>query len=153
MEDKMGLVRLDPFRGFDNVAKKMNNLLNDAEKGFSIEYGSFAPRVDILEDDKHLFVQAELPGVKKEDVKVTVNEENVLYIKGEKKNADVDNKEDKEKYFVRVERNYGSFVRSFMLPDNILADSIKAKFENGVLDITLEKKEPEKPKEINVEIA
>ena len=149
----MGLVRLDPFRGFDNVAKKMNSLLNDAEKGFSIEYGSFAPRVDILEDDKHLFVQAELPGVKKEDVKVTVNEENVLYIKGEKKNADADNKEDKEKFFVRVERNYGSFVRSFMLPDNILADSVKAKFENGVLDITLEKKEPEKPKEINVEIA
>ena len=80
----MGLVRIDPFRGFDNIAKKMDKIINDIDKGVNIEYGSFAPRVDILEDDNNLYVQAELPGINKEDVKVTINEDNVLYIKGEK---------------------------------------------------------------------
>ena len=149
----MGLVRFDPFRGFESVAKKMSSLVSEAEKGMSVEFGSFAPRVDIIEDDKHLFVQAELPGILKEDVKVTVNEENILNIKGEKKPEAKPEGGYCESCYVRVERNYGSFMRSFMLPENINADSISAKFENGVLNITLEKKEPEKPKEIKVDIA
>ena len=149
----MAFVNINPARGIDNIAKKMNNLINDVEKGFSIEYGKFAPRVDILEDEKKLYVQAEMPGVNKQDVKVTVSEDNVLYIKGEKKPLEKAEAEECDSCYVRVERNYGSFVRSFMLPDNIISDSIKAKFENGVLEISLEKKEPEKPKEINVDIA
>ena len=149
----MALVRFDPFRGFENVAKKMSSLVNEAEKGMSVEFGSFAPRVDIVEDDKRLFVQAELPGILKEDVKVTINDENILNIKGEKKPENKPEGENCERCYIRVERNYGSFMRSFMLPDNINAESISAKFENGVLSIALDKKEPEKPKEIKIDIA
>ena len=145
----MAYMKMDPFRGFENMAKKMNRVMEEAEKGLSVEFGSFAPRVDIIEDDKHMYFQAELPGINKEDVKVTIAEDNVLYIKGEKKPHE---KNECEKCFVRVERNYGTFTRSFMLPNNINAESIKAKFENGVLDITLDKVEPEQPKEIKVDI-
>jgi len=151
----MALVRFDPFRGFEGIAKKMSSLVNEAEKGMSVEFGSFAPRVDIVEDDKHLYVQAELPGILKEDVKVTVSDENVLNIQGEKKPEEKPEAEnsDCERCYIRVERNYGSFMRSFLLPDNIHPDSIKAKFENGILSISLDKKEPEKPKEIKIDIA
>lgn len=145
----MAHVKFDPFRGFENMAKKMNRLIDEADKGLSVEFGSFAPRIDIVEDDKAMYFSAELPGIAKEDVKVSIADDNVLYIKGEKKPRE---KAECEKCYLRVERNYGAFNRSFMLPDNINAESIKAKFDNGVLEISFEKVEPEKPKEINVDI-
>ena len=144
----MALVRFDPFRGFENLSKKMSDFIGDFDKGVNIEFGGFAPRVDISEDEKYLYVHAELPGINKENVKITVNDDNVLIIKGEKKREEVV----EDKTFIRVERNYGSFSRSFMLPDNVKTDSISAKYENGILSLTLEKIEPVKPKEVNVEI-
>lgn len=148
----MAVVRFDPFRGFESVAKKMTSLMDEMDKGVRFEYGGFSPRVDIIDSDENLLVQVEMPGVKKEDVKITINEDNVLLIKGEKIREE--NLEDNDKgCFLRVERNFGSFSRSFMLPDNIKDDSITAKFENGILEINLEKVEPAKPKEVKVDIS
>ncbi|MFA6571976.1 MAG: Hsp20/alpha crystallin family protein [Bacteroidota bacterium] len=140
--------RFDPVRGFEHFARRVNDFVEDANKGFSVEFGSFQPKVDIAEDEKNLFLHAEMPGVKKEDVKVTINEENILLIKGEKKREF-----DSAKSIVRNERGFGSFARSFALPENILTDKIEAKFENGVLFITLTKKEPEKPREVEINIS
>jgi HSP20 family protein len=149
----MSLVRFDPFRSFEGIAKKMNDFMGDFEKGVNIEFGTFSPRVDISEDEKYLYVNAELPGLKKEEVKVTINDDNVLVIKGEKKREESQEEKDENKTFIRVERNYGMFTRSFMLPENLKTDSINAKFENGVLNISLEKVEPQKPKEVEVQIS
>jgi HSP20 family protein len=148
----MGIVRFDPYRTFGNISKRMGDIMGDFEKGFSIDYGNFAPRVDIAEDEKNLYFHAELPGVKKEDVKVTINNDNVLLIKGEKKREDKFEEKTEDKYFLKVERSFGTFTRSFSLPENVKTDSINAKYDNGVLNITLEKIEPEKPKEVEVEI-
>ncbi len=148
----MAVVRFDPFKGFESVAKKMNSLMEEMEKGVRFEYGGFSPRVDIIENDKNMIVLAEMPGVKKEDVKVTVNEDNVLIIKGEKKRDEKIEEKGEKCCYLRVERNFGAFARSFVLPDNIKDDSISAKFDNGILEITLEKTEPVKPKEVKVDI-
>lgn len=148
----MATVRFDPFKGFESITKKMGAIYDDIEKGVRLEIGSFSPRVDILEDEKTLIFQAELPGIVKEDVKVTINQDKVLVIKGDKKRDEIAEENADSKCFLKCERNYGAFARSFMLPDNVKDDSIKAKFENGILEIILEKAEPEKPKEVNVDI-
>lgn len=148
----MATVKFDPFRGFESITKKMSAIYDDIEKGVRLEIGSFSPRVDILENEKMLVFQAELPGIAKEDVKVTINQDKVLVIKGDKKHDEIPEEAIESKCFLKCERNYGTFSRSFMLPDNVKDDSIKAKFENGVLEIILEKAEPEKPKEVSVDI-
>ena len=146
----MSIVRFDPFRGLEPITRRMNRFLDEfnESKELSLDRGNFVPRVDIKEDEKTLKVSAEIPGMKKEDIKVTVNDENILTIKGEKKSEE--KKEDESAY--RVERRYGSFTRSFMLPENVDSESINAKVDDGVLNITLDKKEPEKPKEREIEI-
>ncbi len=144
-------VKFDPMRGFENISRKMNSFMNEFEKGFSFEFGSFSPRIDIAEDEKNIFIHAEVPGIAKEDIKVTINDDNVLTIKGHKKRESKSD-DTNSKSFIRVERSFGEFQRSFMLPENVNKDSINAKFENGVLDIVLDKAEPEKPKEIEVTI-
>lgn len=146
----MAIVRFDPFLGFETLARKMSEMLEDFERGLTVSTNEFSPRVDISEDEKNLFVTVEIPGVTKDDVKVTINDENVLVIKGEKKREF--KTEDKERNFIRVERSYGSFQRSFILPDNVKKDNVSAKFDNGVLTITLEKVEPEPPKQIDIPI-
>lgn len=156
----MGYYRFDPFRGMEHFVKRIQQISDEFEKGFTVEYGSFAPKVDISEDEKHLYIQAELPGVRKEDVKVTVNNDNVFFIKGEKKRPFVEQKDAKdgevqqeERTYIKAERSYGEFTRSFVLPENINKDSIQAKFENGVLFVTLAKIEPAKPKEVEISIS
>lgn len=146
----MAIVSFDPFRGFESLARRMNEFLDEFEKGFSINTAEFSPRVDISENEKNIYVSVEVPGVSKDDIKVTVNSDNLLVIKGEKKREF--KTEDKKRNYIRVERSYGLFQRSFMLPVNVNKDNIKAKFENGVLNITLEKVEPEQPKQIEISI-
>lgn len=145
--------RRDPFRGFDGIAKKMYSIMDEIDKGVSIEYGKFSPRIDISEDEQGIYLHAEIPGVKKEDLNVSLNEENVLVLKGEKKSEKSDESEENGRTLIRMERSFGSFSRSFMLPDNVITDSIKAKFSDGILDIRFDKKEPELPvnKEIVIE--
>jgi HSP20 family protein len=144
----MGIVRFDPMRGFEGLARRMNEMAGEFEKGVNIEFGGLQPRIDISEDEKNLFFAVEMPGISKEDIKIKINDEDILVIKGEKKREF--NIEDKS--FIRAERCFGEFTRSFLLPDNVNKDSIQAKYENGVLNITLEKIQPEKPKEVEISI-
>jgi len=145
----MTFVKLNPIRGFENMSRRFGEFWDDLEQGISFEMGGFSPRVDLTEDDKYLFLHAEIPGMTKEEVKISVNEERMLTIKGEKK------KEQKAegKNFVRTERVYGEFSRSFMLPDNLDFEKIGAKIENGVLELSIPKVEPPKPKDIEINIA
>ena len=144
----MTMLKFEPFRGFDSLSRRMNDFVGEIEKGVRFEIGDFSPRVDISEDDKNIYLHAELPGIAKEDVKVSVTEERVLTLKGEKKRVVTD----ENKNYVRVERNYGNFVRSFSLPENVKFDAVQAKFEHGVLEVILPKIEPQLPKEVTVEI-
>lgn len=145
----MNYIKFDPFRGFEKVSRRMNQLVNEMNHGISFETGSFNPRVDISEDSKFVYVLAELPGIQKDNVKVSVNEENILSIKGEKKLGE----QPENKVFLRTERKYGEFSRSFVLPENLNKEGISAKFEDGLLELSIPKIEPPQPKEFEVNIA
>jgi HSP20 family protein len=145
----MTMMRIDPFRGFEKMTRKMNDLVNDLSTGVNFEMGSFKPRVDIMQDDKNVYVHAELAGVKKENLKVKVNEDNLLTISGEKP---YDSKSESETT-IRTERFFGNFTRSFVLPDNLDKDSISASYEDGVLKLVIRKIEPQAPKEIDINIS
>ena len=105
------------------------------------------PSVDIVENDESFLVNVELPGVRKEDVKITIND-GVLTVKGEKKQEG----EVKEDNYRRIERTFGSFERSFTLPVGVQSERIAAAYSNGVLSITVPKAEQAKPREIEVKV-
>jgi HSP20 family protein len=144
----MTLIKYEPFRGFEGIARRFNDFFSGFERNanFDMPVASFVPKIDVTEDDKYIFVHADLPGMGRDEVKVTVNEDGLLSIKGEKKEEI--RKEDKT--IIRLERHYGQFSRSFVLPENVSKENIDAKFDKGVLELKLEKIEPEKPKEIEV---
>jgi HSP20 family protein len=133
--------RLTPF-----FNRRLPLRRGDGEEGFSASV--WAPPVDIAEDDKEYLIQVELPGVNKEDVRVSV-ENGVLTITGERKAE----KEEKGRKFHRIERMYGTFVRSFTLPDGTAGDKIAAEFRDGILKVHLPKSEEAKPKSIEVKVA
>lgn len=135
------LVRWDPF-------EEMNRLHDHFFGGRGLAKEPFRVAVDIREEDDAFYVDAEVPGVAPEDVKVDV-EKNVLTISGERKVE----KEEHEGSFRRVERHYGSFSRSFTLPETVNADHIHADLKNGVLTLRLPKKEAPKPRAIPVNAA
>ena len=114
----------------------------------NITLPEWTPIADITEDDREYVIKAELPELKKEDVKVTV-ENGVLTISGERKFE----KEEKKKKYHRVERGYGSFVRTFALPEDADANKVKAQFKQGILEVHLLKNEKAKPKQIEVNVA
>ena len=114
----------------------------------SITLPEWTPLADITEDDREYVIKAELPELRKEDVKVTV-ENGVLTISGDRKFE----KEEKKKKYHRVERGYGSFVRTIALPEDADADKIKAEFKHGMLEVHLPKNEKAKPKQIEVHVA
>jgi len=105
----------------------------------------WSPSVDLAENDDSYEVKAEIPGMKREDIKVSYRDD-VLTLTGEKKQE----KENKDKNYHRIERAYGRFERSFWLPKEVKADEIKAQYKNGVLSISIPKAEEVKPKEIEV---
>jgi len=147
----MTRIKINPWRGFEKVAQRMQDVMSDMEKGLYIEYGnSFTPRVDILEDSNSIYVQIEIAGLSKDDVKISVNEDRIMNITGTKKP-----KEEGDKKFIslRTERIFGTFTRTFFLPENIDLEKVDAKFENGVLEIKLNKIEPPKPKEVEISIS
>ena len=125
----------------------MGMWVGDAEEE-SITAAEWAPLVDIIEDDKEYLVKAELPEVKKEDVQVAV-ENGSLTIRGERKFE----KEEKNKRYHRVERGYGSFIRSFVLPDIADATKVSAEFKDGVLRVHLPKTATTKTKHIEVKVS
>ena len=147
--------RWDPFRELEDIENRIGTLLgrppmlpgNGGTKE-SVTLAEWAPVADITEDDKEYVVKAELPDVKKEDVKVTV-ENGTLTISGERKFE----KEEKGKKYHRIERSYGSFLRSFILPEGAEGDKVKAEFKDGMLTVHLPKSEQAKAKTIEVKVA
>ncbi|MBN2645281.1 MAG: Hsp20/alpha crystallin family protein [Desulfuromonadaceae bacterium] len=146
----MTLVRWDPWREMEELVERYNRELGAGKEESSqdvMRKGDWSPRVDIAETDDQFIIKAEIPEVKKEDVKVTV-ENGVLLLHGERKQE----KEEKGKTYHRIERHYGVFNRSFTLPETVSQKGIEASFKDGVLTITLKKQEKAKPKTIEVTI-
>jgi HSP20 family protein len=147
----MPIVKVDPFREFAAMQDRMNRLfgnvyLRDDDTGVR---GNWTPAVDIFETENHdLVIKAELPGLDRQDIEVTV-ENSTLVLKGEKKFA----QEVKEESYRRIERTYGTFHRSFTLPNTVDASKVSADFKNGVLTVKLPFREEAKPRSINVEVA
>lgn len=144
----MRIRRFNPFWEMENMLRNLSNLIDSTiEKDTEIQT-DFTPRVDIWQDDVNYYFEFELPGVNKEDIKLSVNDDNVLVISGEKKiDPNIENKT-----CCRSERTYGHFHRAFQLPDDVNTSKIKAKFENGVLTISVAKAEVKQPKEKVVEV-
>ena len=139
----------EPLMNFD---REINTMLDKFVRGGTVDDGSFAishwmPAVDVAEREEEYQVKVELPGVSKEDVEITM-QENILTIRGEKKQE----KESTGSSYHRLERSYGSFQRSFTLPTSVKHDKVEAAFNDGILTITLPKAEEAKPKEIKVEV-
>ena len=135
------LTRIDPFRELANL---FENFAEGTGKD-QLMSGSFVPPVDIYEDEHNLVLKLEIPGVSEADLDIQV-ENNTLTVKGERKFE----KEEKEENFHRVERRYGSFLRTFRLPNTVDTESVEANYEKGVLRINLAKKAEAKPKQIKV---
>ena len=133
-----------PLREYGALPSRLARFFG--EGGVQVPFtGRFAPSVDIGEDDDRYVITVELPGSKKEDVTVEMNDR-VLTIRGEKRNE----REEKKEQSRWVERSYGSFSRSFTLPSNAVADRVKAEFKDGVLTIEVPKAEEAKPKAITI---
>ena len=146
----MVITRWDPFRELSTLQNRVNSLFQDYGRPSQDELtasGSFVPAVDVYEDEHKVTLKLEVPGVKQDDLDVQV-ENNTLTIRGERKFE----KEEKEENFQRIERRYGSFSRSFTLPNTIDTDSVNANYENGVLKVELAKREEAKPKQIKVNV-
>jgi HSP20 family protein len=148
----MTLVRWDPFRELEDMSERLNRvfsrptLRNSGKENLTV--ADWMPTVDISETETEYLIKAELPEVRKEDVKVTV-ENGVLTLQGERRQE----KEEKGKRFHRVERSYGSFVRSFTLPESVDEGGVRAEYKDGVLALHLPKSEKVKPKAIDVKVA
>ena len=145
------LTRWEPFRELEELQNRLSTIVSRAPRANGREdmtLADWVPIADITEDDKEYLIKAELPDMKKEDVKVTV-ENGVLTISGERKLE----KEEKNKKYHRVERAYGRFVRSFSLPDDADPNGVQAEFKDGVLAVHLPKNEKAQPKQIDVKVA
>ncbi len=148
------LTRWDPFKEMEEAQNRLARVFGlapartgNADKE-SMTVSEWSPSVDIVEDDKEWLVKADLPEVKKEDVKVSV-ENGVLTITGERKFE----KEEKDKKYHRIERSYGTFLRSFTLPDGADGTKVNAEFKDGVLKVHLPKSEKAKPKAVEVKVS
>ncbi len=139
-----------PFGDLVNMQRELgrvfDNLFSDA-KG-DVFVADWAPRVDVMEQKDSYIIKAEMPGVNKDDVRITLHE-NVLSIRGEKKQE----KEEKDVNYHRIERSYGTFERQFALPTGVKSDKIDASYKDGILTVPLPKVEEAKPKEIEVKVS
>jgi HSP20 family protein len=145
----MVVTRWDPFREIATLQNRVNGIFQDYGRGQDelTTTTSFVPAVDVYEDEHKVVLKLEIPGVSQEDVDIRV-ENNTLTVRGERKFE----KEEKEENFHRVERRYGSFARSFSLPNTLDTENVQANYENGVLKIELAKRAEAKPKQIKVNI-
>ncbi len=145
----MAIIRWDPFRDLITLREKMNRLFEEAYTARGEERdlvsSSWSPSVDIYENEQHLVLTAEVPGIEDKDIEIKI-EDNTLTLKGERKFE----KETKEENYHRIERAYGSFYRSFSLPPYIDQDKIEAEHEHGVLKITMPKKHETTPRTVKV---
>jgi HSP20 family protein len=145
----MAITRWDPFRDVLSLQNRLNSLFQEYNRGEgdALTTAAFVPPVDVYEDEHKIVLKLEVPGLKESDLDIQI-ENNVLTVKGERKFE----KEEKEENFHRIERRYGSFYRSFTIPNTVNPDSVKASYEAGVLKVELEKRAEAKPKQIKVEV-
>jgi len=141
----MSLITFDPIRSLDRIETDMKRFLGNINNGFASTLnfdGMYVPRADIFEDNENMYIIAELPGMSKGDVKVSVAD-HTLTIKGKKERKE----EKKEKNFHQIERSFGEFVRQFGIPGNCKEERVQANLDNGLLEITIPKERSEKIKE------
>jgi HSP20 family protein len=142
------ITRWDPFREFSTLQDRMNRLFRESQGAEeSLTTSSFAPPVDVYEDEHNVTLKIEVPGIDEKDIDVHI-ENNLLTVHGERKFE----KEEKEENFRRVERQYGSFTRTFTLPPTVDAEKVSASYDKGILKVTLPKKAEAKPKQIKVSV-
>ncbi len=145
------LTRWDPFREFITLQDRMNRLFREPfgpeGREESLTTTTFAPPVDVYEDEHNVTLKIEVPGIEEKDIDVRI-ENNTLTVHGERKFE----KEEKEENYRRVERQYGSFTRSFTLPNTVDPDQVHATYDKGVLKISMAKKAEAKPKQIKVNV-
>ena len=143
------LTRWDPFRELNALQNRLSRLFEEQYGGReeALTAGAFVPPVDIYEDEHSIQLKLEVPGIDQKDLDVKV-ENNVLTIRGERKFE----KEENEENFRRVERQYGSFTRTFTLPNTVDAENVQASYDKGILKIALPKKAEAKPKRIKVNV-
>src|SRR5437868_12179891 len=148
------LTRWDPVREFSTLQDRMNRMNRLFRESYSPEgpeealtTTSFAPPVDIYEDEHNITLKVEVPGIDEKDIDVRI-EDNTLTVHGERKME----KEEREENFRRIERQYGSFTRSFTLPNSVDRGQVSADYEKGVLTIKLAKRAEAKPKQIKVNV-
>ncbi len=141
--------RWDPFRELSNVQDQVSRLFEDSflRRGSESSLSLWAPEVDIHETQDALVLEADLPGLEEKDLDIRV-ENNMLTIRGERKFE----KKVNEENYLRVERSYGSFCRSFSLPHTVNTEQVQADYRNGVLTVRLPKREEAKPKQIKVSV-
>ncbi|MBI4167205.1 MAG: Hsp20/alpha crystallin family protein [Acidobacteria bacterium] len=148
----MAIVRWEPFSNVLTAQREFDRLFKEAFSPFSgeseLSTRTWAPPVDIYETENDIVLKAELPGVDPKDVEVKV-EDNTLYLKGERKFE----KEVANENYHRVERSYGSFARSFSLPNSISTEKVKAEFKDGLLTLTLPKREEAKPRTVKIDVS
>ncbi|MEM7011247.1 MAG: Hsp20/alpha crystallin family protein [Verrucomicrobiota bacterium] len=146
---KTQITNWDPFQEWNEIQNRLSSLIHRSNDAVPAATADWAPAVGIVEDENEFRITADLPDVKKEDVNIEVHDE-VLTLSGERRH-EVEEKDEKKK-FHRVERSYRKYVRSFRLPEGVDADNVAAKYDAGVLNVTLPKveaKQPE-PKRISV---
>jgi HSP20 family protein len=143
------LTRFEPYREFATLQDRLNRLFQSSfgDNENALNTSSFSPAVDVYEDEHTVNLKLEVPGIDEKDLDIRV-ENNTLTVQGERKFE----KEEKEENFRRVERQYGSFTRSFTLPQTVDAENVSANYDKGVLKISLPKKAEAKPKQIKVNV-
>ena len=146
------LTRFEPFREFATLQDRVNRVFRESytagDRDEALTTSTFAPAVDVYEDEHNVTLKIEVPGIDEKDIDVRV-ENNTLTVHGERKIE----KEEKEENYRRVERQYGSFTRTFNLPQTVDTEKVSATYDKGVLKITLPKKAEAKPKQIKVNVA
>src|SRR5271168_2279707 len=144
------LTRWEPFREFATLQDRINRVFRDsysAGQDDSLTTSTFAPAVDVYEDEHNVTLKIEVPGIDEKDIDVRI-ENNTLTVHGERKIE----KEEKEENYRRVERHYGAFTRTFTLPTTVDSENVAANYDKGVLNIALPKKAEAKPKQIKVNV-
>lgn len=146
----MDIAKWNPFRELEQMQARLNRMLGEPGPRFDepFAFADWAPAVDIQETENEFAVKADLPEVRKEDIKVELAD-GVLTIEGERKKE----KEEKGKKFHRIERQYGQFIRRFALPTEIDAAKVKADFKDGVLNVHVPKSPNGKPKSVEIKVA
>ena len=137
----------DPFKALEDLQEEINRLFDTSLSLPKVRDEIFIPSVDISEDRDNVYVDVDIPGLEQKDIKVNLNKD-TLVISGSKQES----KEEKNKNYHRIERFQGSFLREIPLDNNIDTSQVKAQYKNGVLHITLPKKEEEKTKSIEVKV-